>query len=290
LGITAPLGVGVASPSPAGDAASQVLSGVFAAVGPSPPINLRGPMNVAFWAAYTTALTTTFGTFAASVASAGAIAVGDAVDSVNVPPGTTWKTFAGTAGTLALPAVTLGGLISGSKIIGLAETAPLVGAAVSGPGVAAGTTVLSVDVPAIPSASGFGGKIGSVNLSAPPTAQPLRTDQQFFTFALTAQAIATGVDAAATFTGAEIVYIGKVQLERSFDGCATFIPCNLGTSGLLAQWAAGTPVSFAFGEPEKQVYYRLNCIALTPATGVALNYRLSTTGAAAESLAINQLS
>ena len=91
----------------------------------------------------------------------------------------------------------------------------------------------------------------------------------------------------ATFTGPAVNYSGTVQLERSFDGGKTWICCNLDRAGTLAQWATGTPVSQTFGEPEKNVLYRLNCI--TYSAGV-INYRISQTGGAAESLAIGPLS
>jgi hypothetical protein len=79
-----------------------------------------------------------------------------------------------------------------------------------------------------------------------------------------------------------------VQLERSFDGGATFIAGNIG-AGALAQFtgAAVTPVDLTFGEPEKNVLYRLNCLAWTSGT---INFRISQTGGAAESLAIGPLS
>lgn len=208
MGIPAPAGVGASGAPPAGDQANAVLSGAFAAIGVSQPFAFRGPMNLAIWASLVDALTTTKGSLNASVASGTGIAVGQAVNSVNVPPGTTWATFASPNGTLALPA-------------------------------------------------GYS------------TAN-----------------IVSGTDAAAIVTGAGILYVGTVQIERSFDGGRTWIVCNVGGSGQLAQYNAGTPVSLTFGEPEKQVLYRLNCVAYT--SGV-INYRISQTGGAAESLAIGQL-
>ena len=97
----------------------------------------------------------------------------------------------------------------------------------------------------------------------------------------------TGTDANASFTGAAIDYVGTVQVERTFDGGFTWVVCNIGGAGQLAQFAAGTPVSVTFGEPEKDVLYRLNCIAYSSGT---INYRISQTGGAAESLAIGPLS
>ena len=77
-----------------------------------------------------------------------------------------------------------------------------------------------------------------------------------------------------------------VQLERSFDGGLTWIVCNLGSAGTLAQWNGGGPIGLTFGEPERQVAYRFNCIAYTSGT---INYRISQTGGADESLAIGPL-
>ena len=48
----------------------------------------------------------------------------------------------------------------------------------------------------------------------------------------------------------------------------------------------GTPVSLTFGEPERNVLYRTNCLAYTSGT---INYRISQTGGANESLAIGPL-
>lgn len=98
--------------------------------------------------------------------------------------------------------------------------------------------------------------------------------------------VAGGTDNAAIFTGAAITFNATVQLERSFDGGSTWIVCNQGSSGALAQWTTG-PISLTFGEPEKNVLYRLNCTAYSSGT---INYRISQTGGAAESLAIGPLS
>lgn len=104
-----------------------------------------------------------------------------------------------------------------------------------------------------------------------------------------ASQILAGTDNGAIFTGAGIAWTGTVQLERSYDGGNTWIVCNLGAAGALAQWTAG-PISLTFGEPEKQLFYRLNCIAYTNVAGLTINYRISQTGGAAESLAIGPLS
>jgi hypothetical protein len=56
--------------------------------------------------------------------------------------------------------------------------------------------------------------------------------------------------------------------------------------GTLAQWTTGTPVSITFGEPERNVNYRLNCIVYS--SGL-ITYRFSQTGGANESLSIGPL-
>lgn len=206
MGITAPAGVAATGAPAAGDQANAVLTGKITAVGPTVPFAFRGPMNLALFASLNIALTTTNGSLSATVATGTGLAAGQAINSVNVPPGTTIGAITGTTVTLALP----------------------------------------------------------------PN--------------FTSSAIVTGTDSAAIFTGATITWSGTVQLERSFDGCSTWIVDNLG--GALAQWTAG-PVLLTFGEPEKQVYYRLNCTAYTSGT---INYRISQTGGAATSLDIGPLS
>ena len=208
MGIPASVGVAASGKPPAGDQANAVLSGTIGAIGPQQAFAFRGPMNFVLYASINTALTTTAGSTAATVASGTGLAAGDAINSVNVPKGT------------------VAGVVSGT----------------------------------------------SVTLVLPPGA--------------TAAGILAGTDNAAVFTGAAIVFNATVQLERSFDGGATFIPCNLGSGGILAQWTTG-PVSLTFGEPEKNVLYRLNCTAWTSG---AISYRISQTGGAGESLAIGPLS
>lgn len=290
MGISAPLGVPASGLPAAGDQANAVLSGVIAAIGPTQPFAFRGPMNLEIWASYNTALTTTAASLSATVASAGTIAVGSAINSANVPAGTTVGAIAGTAVTLAIPPITLLGRTNTAEafIRDIPDTTGLLGAAVSGPGIPAGTTVIAITTASIPANNNRGRQNGVVQISATPTAAaPANTNawrDAFFTYARNGNAItATGADANATFTGAAIVFSGTVQVERSFDGCATWLPCNFGAGGILAQYNAGTPVSATFGEPEKQVYYRLNCLAYSSGT---INYRISATGSAAESLSV----
>jgi len=161
------------------------------------------------WGSINTSLATTKGSLSATLGSGTGITVaGAAVDSVNVPPGTTIATVSGTSVTLALP-----------------------------PG-------------------------------------------------YTSANIVTGTDTAALFTGVGITYSGTFNIERSFDGCNTWLPCNIGGAGTIAQFSAGTVVNVAFGEPELGVYYRVNCTVYSSGT---INYRMSTNGARASSLQFGQL-
>lgn len=276
MGIPAPLGVSASGAPPANDRANAVVSGVFSAVGPGLPFAIFGPANASIWASATTTLTTTAGSTAATVASATGLAVGASVNSVNVPDGTTIGALAGTAVTLALPTITLYGLLlSNGQITGLPSTSGLLGATVTGPGLpGAGLTVQAIAGSA------------AVQLSAPATPANPQGQQQPFQFQLTGSAVTGGADANATFTGASVTFSGTVQLERTFDGGSTWLPANIGGSGLMAQYSAGTPVNLAFGEPEQGVLYRWNCLNFVSGP---INYRISTTGAAAMSLSLNQL-
>lgn len=292
MGIPAPQGVGASGLPPAGDLANAVVSGALTAIGPTQPFAFRGPMNMAIWGAVATALTTTAGSLNASVASATGLAVGYSINSANVPAGTTIKTLVGTNITLAIPPITLRGSVSSSGPnmtipagTALPAMATLIGAAVTGPGIPAGTTVLGVVQERVNATNLSPGTDGIVQLSATPTADTAFQNQVVpFTFARTGNAVtATGADAAATFTGSGANFTGSVQVERSFDGGQTWLVANVGGSGSLAVYNAGTPVNLTFGEPEKAVLYRLNCTAFT--TG-PINYRMSETGGAAESLSI----
>ncbi len=291
MGIPAPQGVAASGLPPAGDQANAILSGLITAVGPTQPFAFRGPMNLALWAAVTTALTTTAASLAATIASATGIAAGYAINSVNVPRGTTVGALAGTNVTLAIPPITLPGLVSSNadEITGVPDTTGLVGATVTGPGIPSATTVLAIKRASVAPSLNSAGTLGVIQISKLPTATTQdRNKPDQFTYARTANAISvTGADAAATFTGGGANFTGTIQLERSFDGGATWVLCNVGSSGTLAQWNAGTPVSLTFGEPEKNVLYRLNATALAAGQ---INYRISQTGGAAESLAIGPLS
>jgi hypothetical protein len=281
-----------------GDQANAVLSGTISGVGATAAFAFRGPMNLAFWASSNATLTTTAGSLTATVNSATGLAAGNAINSVNVPTGTTIGVLSGTTVTLNIPPRTHSGVISGAgqtpaTISGLPSTDRLLGSTVTVPsnneGVAlpTNTTVTAILQAAIPATNNTPGVPGIVQLSAAPTLSPNQAGQVPFQFALTGNAVlVSGADANATFTGAAINYSATIQIERCFDGGHTWILCNIGGAGQIAQYAGGTPVSLTFGEPEKNVLYRLNCIAYTSGT---INYRISQTGGAAESLAIGPL-
>lgn len=285
MGIPAPAGVAASGVPAAGDMANAVVTGKFTAVGPSAPFALNGPFNLAVWASVNTTLTTTAGSLTATVASGSGLANGNAINSVNVPAGATIGNLSGTTVTLALAPVTFTGIaVSGLPIIsGLASTAGLLGATVSGPGIPSGTTVVAIPTPAVAGNGAVPAVLGTVQLSANATASSPVAGSPF-QFAVNGNAVlVTGADAAATFTGAAIDYSGSVQLERSFDGGSTWIVCGVGGQGAQAVFSAGTPISVVAGEPERGVLYRLNCTAYTSGT---INYRMSATGAAAMSMSL----
>lgn len=294
MAIPAPLGVAASGQPVVGDQATAVLTGTILGVGPTKPFAFRGPMNLLLWASINATLTTTLGSLTATVGVGAGLAAGVAVNSTLVPPGTTYGAFSGTSGTLALPVVTQPGQVStfAAAINGLAFTSGLLGATVVSPRLPAGTKVVAITTPAVAPTGTSPGTPGVVQISALPLTAPNvapgnNTPVDFFEFALTANGIlASGTDAQATFTGAAITFSGTIQLERSFDGGRTWIVCNIG-AGALAQFTAGTPVSITFGEPERQMLYRLNCTAYSSGT---INYRVSQTGGANESLAIGPLS
>ena len=274
-----------------GDQANSVLSGTLLGVGPGRCFAFRGPMNFSLWASINTTLTTTNGSLSATVGSATGLAAGAAINGVNVPNGTTIGVLSGTTVTLALPIITLQGNINAlGQISGLESTTGLLGATVTVPStregitLPSGTTVTTILTPAVAENTNGPGTKGVVQLSAAPTVLPNQYGQLPFDFALTSNAVATGANTTAVFTGAGITYSATVQLEWSFDGGYTWLPCNIGGGGTLAQYGVGTPVRVTFGEPERNILYRPNCISYVSGT---INYRISTTGAAAESLAIS---
>lgn len=290
MGKPLPANVSASGAPPSLDRANAVVLGSFAAVGPGLPFEFYGPFNLAIWDSINTTLTTTAGSTAATVASGTGLAAGNAINGVNIPNGTTIGAISGTSVTLALPIVSQPGQVSTltRQVTGLAQTDDLLGSTVTGIGIPAGTTVVSINVQAVPSNGIVPTVLGTVTLSATPTIstppspgrQPTGTHLRF---ALTGNAVLAGADTAATFTGAAISYSASIQLERSFDGGKIWLVCGIGGSGAQAIWNTGTPVSVIVGEPEQGVAYRLNCTTYSSGT---INYRMSESGAAAMSLAV----
>lgn len=296
MGVPAPLGVGASGLPNKGDQANAVLSGVFTAVGPSPPFAIRGPMNLSIWNQVVTTLTITNGSLSATLLSATGITAGATISSTKVPNGATVGAISGTGVTLALAPVTFycGDFSSTSANVSVpagCNAASLVGATVTVPSTAEGltlpasTTVLAVVTPDIAPSNNGNGVRGVIQLSAGFTVIPAVKGEQPLQFAVIAAAITatSGADAAATFVNAATTWDATVQLERSFDGGKTFMCCNIGGSGTLAQFLDLASINLTFGEPERHVLYRLNCTEYTAGT---IGYRLSTTGEAATSLSV----
>lgn len=299
MAVTPAIGVSASGWSPyQNDKANGVVQGVLPdAAGAARPFAFWGPINVFVWGEYNTSLTVTAGDLTAQVADPGPLAAGQAVNSVLVPYGTTIGAFADPDAELVLPTYTIYGqlIYQGGvwKITELASTDFLLGASVNGSypgkpltGGVVGATVASIEQEAVaPSIYGSGQK-GIVVLAGGTISHLPENASYPFDFGLVAGGLASGVDADALFTGAAIgATAGTVQLERSFDGGRTFIPCNVG-AGALAQFSLITPLSFSFGEPENGMLYRLNVLEVTPTTDVAVNYRISATGQASISLSV----
>ncbi len=298
MGVPASAGVSASGRSPyfPYDKANGVIQGTIGAVAPTKPFAFLGPMNLFLWGEFTTSLVVAANSLTATVGAAGAIAAGVSIKSTLVPYGTTASAINGTpAVTLVLPTYTYSGRVRTgvASVFNLLDTSLLLGSTVSGIGVASGQTVTAIATASIaPSLGVPQSPRGTVTLSAVATAQ--QDDNKIdspYEFALhRTGALTNGTDTAAVFTSAAIGLTGVVQLERSFDGGQTWLVCNIGGSGALAQWNPATPVSISFGEPEQYVLYRLNCTALTPSTGTALKFRVSETGQAARVLSIPTLS
>ncbi len=274
MGIPAGIGVAGLGTPPVGDRADIVVAGTLGAVGPGLCFPFRGSFNVNIWPSINTAMTTTAGSLAVTLASGTGIAAGAAIDSVNVPPGSTLKTLAGTAGTLALPAISLVGTIDSTskQITGLQRTAGLGNAVISSPNIPAGTQVVSIIQAAQTGPGGFPPVLGIVEINQFPTAS---NQNEPIVFQLGAGAITvTGADAAALFIDAAMTFSGTVQLEKSYDGGNTYLVAGVGGGGQQAVYTAGTAVGFVVSEPETDVLYRVNCPVYT--SGV-INYRLSQT-------------
>lgn len=293
MGVAAPLGVSASGRSPywPDDDANGVVQGTLAAVRAGKPFAFMGPMNLWIWASLNVTLTVNAASLTAQVSSAGALAAGTSVNSSLLPRGTTMSGITGTDITLVLPIYSYWGKtkVGIAKITDLPSTEWLLGAAVTGPGIPASTTVSSIDTVAVAPNPNYEGIKGVVTISNAVTSAPVQDIRSPFEFGIAVGVVAAGVDTAATFTGAAIVFNATVQLERTFDGGYSWLPANIGGAGMLARWSAGTPVSISFGEPEKQVLYRLNAVAYTGITATTLNYRISETGQAATTLSVPTL-
>jgi hypothetical protein len=292
MGIPLPLGLDANIPPPVGDLANEVASWVMSGVGPGPAMNIYGAFNAVAYATVNDALTTTAASSAFTVAAGDGIAVGSSVNGVNVPPGTTVKTFAGTAGTFAFPVYGLGGTYTtnAAQITAMVQTNYLVGATIVHPDWPVGTTVTGIVQPFV---QGPGGArtLGIVSTSQKPLNNSPRPGHPLggngrnrIYFQLTNSGVTAGTDAAAVFSGPTIEFVGTLELERSFDAGATWVTCNIGGGGQLAQYSAGTPVSFIAGECERGVAYRWNCTAYTSGS---ITTRISTTGQAATTIGLN---
>lgn len=271
------------------DQANAVVSGTITAVGPGKAFPVWGPFNVVVYGILTDALTVTANSLTASVNSGTDCHTGDSISSTLVPKGTTAGNVSSTTVTLKPPTQSWMCILPGTAPLiqfpgGQLPTgmtiAALVGATINDPNgfFGSGVTVLGVGP------DGVSLRTSAAPVSVPSTATPVPLE-----FALGAAAItASGVDAAATFTGATTP-VGDTttafQLESSFDGGSLFIPCNIGSYGGSAAWVSlAGPLRLSFGDPEAGMLYRLNCSVFAARANVTINYRLSTTGQAGKSL------
>ena len=285
MGVPASYGVSASGKSPyARDQANGVIQGTIAAVRATEAFAFLGPFNLTMWASYSSSLTMSAGSLTAVIGAAGAVAAGTSISSTLLPKGTTMSAIGGTNVTLVLPIYGFNCTVSAStaKLYDLPDTTWLLGAAVTGTGIPANTTVTAINTAAV------GGAGGVVTISNAASAAPVTTAKVPLKFALAVNCIASGADAAAIFTGAAIVFNATLQLERCFDGGGIWIPCSFATSGTIAQWTGATqkPTSTSFVESERGVIYRLNALAYTGITDTTLNYRVSQTGQGAQSLSV----
>ena len=273
MGIPAPLGATGNLTPPAGDQASVVVAGTLSAVAPGAACPVVGWFNISVWGSINTSLQTTIGSLTATVGNGTGLATGNAINSVNVPPGTFMGNLAGTTATLALSPISMVGFtVSGKSFIsGLPSTSGLVNATVTGPGIPSGTVVSAVTVPAVAGNSAIPPVLGTVELSANATATT-GTAGAFFSFAPDGHAIlVSSTDANALFTGA-VAYSGTIEIERSFDGGSTWMPVCLPNTFTAAKQTSGAAFTTTLFEPELGVLYRVACTAYTSGT---INYRIS---------------
>ena len=302
MGIPAPAGIAGSGLPPPNDLANAVVLGTFGAIGPGIPFAFRGGFNLSVWAASTVTLTTTLGSLTATITGA-APSVGTSINSALVPPGTTVTSVSGAGPytvTLGLPPITIRGeqsavvpqisriAITGSVEAAAAVTgyaAQVVGATITGPGIPSGTTVTGVvTVPHAASAQSPSIE-GVITLSAQPTVGlNVKQPKSFFTVFPTGNGLVGGTDTAAILTGTGINYSATMVIEVSFDGGSTWVGFAFANTTTPVQFSGGNAVTTSTSNAEKDVLYRLNCIAYSSGN---INYRLSTTGGAASSLSLS---
>lgn len=281
MGIPALAGVS-GSDKTAADRANAVVTGSFTAVGPSKAFSVWGPFDVSIWAELTASTVFTAGSSTAAVTSTG-VSIGDTIYSPggNVPPGTTVLTVpGGSSVTMAFPPQFWTGTISTLEALirNVAVPANLLtlnGATIiNSPYFAAGVTVVAYDNAA-----------RTLTTSAAPTSAPLGSGAVQIWFAPTNNCVIAGTDAATVYMGGATSFTTTAQIERSFDGGNHWIPVTTDYSGTIAK-VTNKILTTRLPEPEASVLYRLNCIAYTGATGVAVKYRISTTGSAGTSILV----
>jgi hypothetical protein len=302
MGVPAPAGIAGSGLPPPGDQANAVVIGTFSAVGPGIPFAFRGGFNIAVWATQVVTLTTTAGSLTATITGA-APSVGTTINSPLVPPGTTVTSVTGSGPytvTLGLPPITIRGeqsavvpqisriTISGNVEAAAAVTgyaAQVIGATITGPGIPSGTTVTGVvTVPHAATAQAPAIE-GTITLSAQPTVGfNVKQPKSFFTVFPTGNGLVAGTDTGAILTGQGITYSATMATEVSFDGGSTWVGFAFSNTTTAIVFNGGNAVTTSTSNPEKEVLYRLNCIAYSSGN---INYRLSTTGGAASSISLS---
>lgn len=282
-----------------GDKATSVVSGSFVARGVSAPFSFYGDANFTLYCEIVDTLTTTHGSFTATVAGATAALItdGTAIRTSLFQNGTVFSVFSAGSGTLSFqPIYIYGNVTPLSDVVignfptdGFFSNTDLTGAAISGYGIQAGTTIAEILVHSnqlfgIPAQNP---NVASIRLSLPATAAYDPPKQTPLTIIPTSNMVPSSA-VSSFFTGSSIAYVGSVQLEKSFDGGATWIVANIGPpgSGAMAIYQNASCVSFSLFEPERQVQYRWNCTALTLTGTESIQYRISETGALNQTISL----
>lgn len=293
MGIPAPLGINGFGTPVQGDQATAVDSGSFIAPGVSVPFAFYGMANFSLYCEAVDLLTTTQGSFTATVsgATSALIAPGTAIRTSLFQNGTVFSVFSAGSGTLSFQPISVyGNVLALSNIVtgnfvtdGFFPGVDLTGAAISGVGIQPGTTITQIVVHSnqLFGMPAFTPIQASIMLSLPATisSDPKKQVGTQLTIIPTANMVPTS-SANSFFTGSTIAYTGSVQLEKSFDGGASWIVANIGPpgSGAMAIYQNASSVSFSLFEPERQVLYRWNCTAITLSGTESIQYRISETG------------